>query len=416
MNSRVGRVATLLAIVPLAALQPNSRGTSTAAKPRPITTWAISAPCGNAVARYSRMSTGRNGYSRDEGTPNARLLYYKASTIECSSISVTGPVKFSEDESDVVSMAAKSNATFREYNLVNNRELILEPGPNGSILRSYTLNGIGHAYDSDAQQWLKAFLPNAFIDGGLNTSSRVAAWRKNGGIANALTRVAAITSTDARSDHYEALLLEPLNLRELDTLLLAAAIDLQTSSPDLRTFLTSAVATWPKVFATSRLLPSIAGAVARVPASRDRAAVLDVLANNADRDMLLLIAERAVTINSGHDQARLLMRLAERYHAMFDSELARVYYATVRAMPTDAEKREVLLFAVPSAVKSALASELLLQACDEFKAPADRAAVLLSFAEAGGVHDTRLNEKFVRAAMKVTFEPERFRLMRAAGR
>ncbi|MEP6779619.1 MAG: hypothetical protein ABJC26_06985 [Gemmatimonadaceae bacterium] len=156
--------------------------------------------------------------------------------------------------------------------------------------------------------------------------------------------------------------------------------------------------------------------IARVPISTDRAAILELFGDNAGHDRLLLAINRTKTIRSGSDESRVLMRFASQFHAGTNFELITAFYSTVAAMPTDGEKRNVLIFSVPLALKSAMASELLLNATDKIENSSDRAAVLMSFVESNGLRNVKLEKTVFRVAAKITSSEERSRLARRAGR
>ena len=374
---------------------------------------AVMASCDEQPGRTRGTSTSI--HSDDNGVTSPHISYLSISTTRCASALIHGRIAYADDETDVLRMPESTIASFRERSTTTDRELHLTPAGDGSFTRAYSVNGATRAFDDDARTWFASFLPLVLAETGINVVPRVTRWYAQGGTANVLRNIEALRSTGAKRTHYEAMLQgRSLKDVEIDAVFRHAASQLQSSSGDLRAVLSQGASM--RGAGNGILSAAVELATSSISSSGDRTAVLQLFGEKGDRDMLLMIARVARSIQSSGDEARLLMSLVERYHSSGDRSLYEEFYRTARAISSAGDARDVLTTAIPYAVGRTTTTLALIAASRDIASSGDRAAVMIALAQQGGLRDRETRDAFFEAASGIPSEGDRSRVLRAAGR
>jgi beta-lactamase regulating signal transducer with metallopeptidase domain len=330
----------------------------------------------------------------DDGSRNS-VRYLNVNDDHCTETRLTGKVTFNDDETGIVAMAPDAVAVFRERIGNERRELIVRP--NGSALSYlYTRNGVSAPFDASAQSWFANMVQLVLREGAVNVEPRVARIRKQGGVDAVLRMVADIQSSGSKRAHYLALLNEGgLTSTEADRLVRQAARDIP-SSGDLRAVLIAAA---PLVRDQSHSASTLEQAAAAVPSSGDRSAVLETFGETRNHAMLLSVMQMATTVPSSGDKARLLSVLAPRYFDDGDAELRAAFFHTLGTVPSSGDMRSVLTGAVMGYAGASQPVALgIITASNGVASSGDRAAVLLGVANSGALRDAKVRDAYLDAA------------------
>jgi beta-lactamase regulating signal transducer with metallopeptidase domain len=358
-------------------------------------------------------STGASTHIHsDDDSGMAVINYLSYDETRCSQANIIGKLSFNESESDVVDMPSTAHAVFRERTAGDDRELTLYR-TGGGIVRVYRHNGADASYDDDARRWFARFLPGVLQEATLNVGPRVARWRDQGGVNRVLEEIAAIHSSGAKRAHYEALLEQGhLSNEDTDRIVKQASRDI-SSSGDLSSILTKAAPSLRNLSGSARTL---AGAIAAIPSSGDRTAVLQVYGATDNKDVLLAVMRVAKTIPSSGDLASLLSVLAPKYLAGSDAELRNAWFDAASGLPSSGDLRNVLDIATGYASRSEDHTRAVLETARRMASSGDRAEVLIHVADAGGLRSSALRDLYMKVAMELPSSGDMRRVLEAASR
>jgi len=193
--------------------------------------------------------------------------------------------------------------------------------------------------------------------------------------------------------------------------------------------------------------------LSRIKSSGDKANTLEILAPNADPELLLLLAKSAEVLPSSGDKANFLMTTAAEYLSPANESLRNAYFRTVATVQSSGDMANVLISAMPyghanpsvtfqviaasrglaSSVDAAhvlivLTSQRLLQAHNPratlaaiertltMASSGDRANVLISIANANLLSTQEVRDAFTKAALALPSEGDRANVLTSAAR
>jgi beta-lactamase regulating signal transducer with metallopeptidase domain len=433
----MGALASLLLIVPLAALQPyrastpsravaasaQSAGASrSTASPRLDSRGIAPADAAASTASSSPASVSRASSTQDDDScdeyragdasqtsfhmhadddgahQTIRFLDFDRS--HCRQASITGKIVTTADESRIVALTpvGTARAYFRERTGRSDREVtfVYRDGTDARTLApSYRVNGAEAAYDEEAQRWFAEFLPRVLAEAAINVAPRVARWRVQEGVDGALRHIAELRGSSAKRAHYEVLLENNrLSGAELEHLVRQAGKNVASSS-DLRAVLSKAAEQQNRTGVRASTLEEAMGAV---PSSSDLTAVLLAFAETNDRDQLLAVARTALKIPSSSDLARLLVDVAPRYLERNDAALRDAYFKAAAIVPSSSDLSRVLENAVSYATRSPEVARAVIATSEAVPSSSDRSRVLVTLASTGSVKGKTLRDAYLKAA------------------
>jgi hypothetical protein len=364
--------------------------------------------------RFDGRSTGTTTHIHSDDDSGRDVIdYLSISDSRCSQANIIGKLVFNAGETDVVDMPSTAHALFRERTATDDRELALYR-TGGGIVRVYRHNGAEATYDDDARRWFARYLPSVLQEASLNVGPRVARWREQGGVSRVLDEIGAMHGSGSKRAHYEALFEQGrLSANEADRVVKQASRDLAGSSGDLSAILSRAASSLRNVSGSARLLGD---AIAAIPSSGDRVAVLQVYGVSDNKEVLLAVMRVARTIPSSGDLASLLETLAPRYLSGKDTELRNAWFDAAGGIPSSGDLRNVLEVAIGYANRSEDHTRAIIETARRISSPGDRAAVLVSLADAGGLRTPALRDLYLRAASEIGSSGDMRRVLEAAAR
>jgi beta-lactamase regulating signal transducer with metallopeptidase domain len=369
----------------------------------------------------------------------------------CTEAVLIGKAVFSPDETRLAQLAPGGFARFRQRTRVADRAVSMVPVGDGSLSYTATLNGQTVPFDSGMQAWLSELLPQVLREAGMNVRDRVARLRAQGGVPAVLREIAQIHSSSSKRMHYEELIKHGPLLSASDVEKIAAQVgrDL-TSSGDLSAVLQMLPRS---AIESPGARAAIGDALARIPSSGDKANTLQILAPNADRELLLVLAKAAESLPSSGDKANFLIATAAEYLTPGDQALRNAFFRATSTLQSSGDMANVLMMAMPyghahsevtldvlggsNALRSSgdaanvllsLVSQRLLQPQTTRATHAaiqrtltmgssgDRANVLISIGQANLLSNAELRDAFIKAAMSLPTEGDRQNVLAAVAK
>ena len=420
-------------------------------------TKAASAQKANTVSLQSMWScdkypvgTTRHISSHSDGSSQIREFLISEPG-HCTEAAIVGKAVFSPDETRIAELSPGGFARFRERTATFDRAVSVTPVGDGSLSYSASVNGRSAPFDATMVAWLSRLLPEILREAAINVPERVARLRAQGGVAAVLREIGEIQSSGSKAAHYEELIKNgpTLSSADLERITQQVGRDL-TSSGDLSRVL--------QMLPRSALQnpgarQSIASALSAIKSSGDKASTLQILAPNADREMLLVLAKAAESLPSSGDKANFLITTAAEYLTPGIEPLRNAYFRTASTLQSSGDMANVLISAMPYGHSSlpialdvvetsrglkssgdaanvliSLVSQRLLDsrstratlaAIDRtlmMASSGDRANVLIAIANANLLSTSELRDAYARAAMALPSEGDRGNALAAAAR
>ena len=408
------------------------------------TTWS----CDNYRASQHGTSTHIN--SSDNGA--SQILQYLVTTADhCAEATVVGPAKFSADETRIAQLAPGGFARFRERTSTFDRAVSVTPVGDGSLSYAAMTDGRSVPFDAAMQSWLSQLLPEVLREAAINVPERVARLRAQGGVPAVLQEIGRMHSSSAKRAHYEELIKHgpTLSAGDAERIAQQVATDL-TSSGDLSSVLQMLPRSAVQSHGARR---AIADALSKISSSGDRANTLQVLAPNADPELLILLANAAADLPSSGDKANFLIATAAEYLTPSNEPLRDAYFRAVKTVQSSGDMANVLISAIPyghansdvafhvidaskgivssgdaANVLISLSSQRVLQSGTPratlaaiqrtltMASSGDRAIVLMSFASNNLLSTPEVRDAFTKAALALPSEGDRANVLASAAR
>lgn len=379
------------------------------------------------------------------------VRYLMSERGRCTEATIVGKAVFSSDETRITRLAPGGFATFRERTSTGDRVVSISPAGDGSLNYTSAVNGKAVPFDAQMQNWLAGILPEILREAPINTRERVARIRDQSGVSGVLSMISQIRSANAKRAHYDALLQGgQLSSADAEKVATQASTDLAASSGDLSAVLQKLPRSAMQSPAARNAL---AGALSRIQSSGDKATTLQILAPNADPEMLLLLAKAAEDVQSSGDKANFLITTAAEYLTPGTESLRNAYFRAVSTVQSSGDMANVLISAMPyghgsnpvtlrvvetskglassgdaANVLISLISQRLIQPSNPratlaliertmtMASSGDRANVLIALAGSGVLSNTQVKEAYIRAAMALPSEGDRGNALAAAAR
>jgi beta-lactamase regulating signal transducer with metallopeptidase domain len=388
--------------------------------------------------------------AHDDGNEQS-IRYLVSERGRCTEATIVGKAAFSPDETRVTRLAPGGFASFRERTSAGDRIVSISPTGDGSLNYAAALNGKAVPFDAPMQNWLAGILPEILREAPINTRDRVERIRSQSGVSGVLSMISHIRSTNAKRSHYEALLEGgQMSSADAEKIATQAPRDLASSSGDLSAVLQklprNAVRSAPARNA-------LAGALSRIQSSGDKANTLQILAPNADPEMLLLLARAAEDVQSSGDKANFLITTASEYLTPGSESLRAAYFRTASTVQSSGDMANVLISAMPyghantpitlevvetskrlassgdaanvliSLISQGLvqpnnprATLALIERTMTMDSSGDRANVLISLAGSGVLSNKQVKDAYIKAAMALPSDGDRANALAAAAR
>jgi beta-lactamase regulating signal transducer with metallopeptidase domain len=435
---------------------PVSNGATSVQLPPPRSSAAVTSKVASSSTwscdsyRASQHGTSTHINSSDDGA-NQILQYMVATADHCAEATVVGRAKFSADETRIAQLAPGGFARFRERTSTFDRAVSVTPLGDGSLSYAAMTDGRSVPFDPVMQGWLSQLLPEVLREAAINVPERVARLRAQGGVPAVLQEISRMHSSSAKRAHYEELIKHGPTLSASDAERVAEQVGTDlTSSGDLSSVLQMLPRSAVQSPGARR---AIADALSKISSSGDKANTLQVLAPNADPQLLILLANAAADLPSSGDKANFLIATASEYLTPSNEPLRDAYFRTVKTVQSSGDMANVLISAIPyghansdvafhvidaskGIVSSGDAANVLISLSSQrvlqpgtpratlaaiqrtltMASSGDRANVLMSFASNNLLSTPEVRDAFTRAALALPSEGDRANVLESAAR
>jgi beta-lactamase regulating signal transducer with metallopeptidase domain len=435
---------------------PTGSGQASSAQPKtpvsqPRVTTVTSAWSCDSYSRSSGSSGTHISHHDDGGGANQILNYMATSGSRCAEAALVGRAKFSADETRIAELSPGGFARFRERTDAFDRAVSVTPVGDGSLTYTALVNGRTVPFDGTMQDWLARLLPEVLREAAINVPERVARLRAQGGVSAVLQEIGRIKSSGSKRAHYQELMKSgpALTAGETERLAQQAARDLASSGD-----LSAVIQQLPRSsMRNSQTRQAVAGALSQIKSSGDRTNTLQILAPNADPEMLIMLAKAAEDLPSSGDKANFLIATASEYLTPGSESLRNAFFRTVSTLQSSGDMANVLISAIPyghassqvtfqvvatskGLTSSGDAANVLLSLVSQraiqpgspratlaviertltMASSGDRANVLMSLANANLLSTTEVRDAFTKAAMALPSDGDRANVLASAAR
>jgi beta-lactamase regulating signal transducer with metallopeptidase domain len=396
-------------------------------------------------------SRGGSTHIDSHSDGDGEILDFLISTFgRCAEAAILGKTVYSADDSRIAQLSPGGFARFRERTAAFDRSVSVRPVGDGSLSYEALADGRKVPFDATMVSWLGQLLPRVLREAGINVPARVARLRAQGGVAAVLQMTGEMQSSWGKRLHYEEMIKHGPALSESDAEMIAqhAGRDL-ASSGDLSAVLQLLPL---KAVRSPGTRSAIADALSHIASSGDKSSTLQVMAPQADPEMLVMLAKAAEDLPSSGDKANFLMATASEYLGASQT-LRNAYFRTAATIPSSGDMRNVLETALPyghaspaltlqiidatkgiassgdvASVLESLVSQGLLRSGNErgtlaviertltMPSSGDRANVLMTVSGNNLLTTTALRDAFTKAALALPSEGDRANVLASAAR
>jgi len=285
---------------------------------------ALCVPASDAVAQWSEhRSTHDDGNRRFE-------------------LSTRGKVWFTDDDRDVQQLEPGGRLMIEErVRYGPERMLIITAAANGSLERTYIVDGKTQPFDGAGQAWLSSLLPEIIRETGVGAVERVRRIHAKHGVSGVLDEIDLIRSSSNRRLYLTTLMNEArLNPSEAVRALRAAGKI--SSSSEKAGVLIAAADKLPMSDASVR--GAYVEAARSISSSSELRRALTRLLEDGSLDDAVLRDALAVagSISSTSEKASILVLAAQR-HKFDDDRLRTAFFNAAESISSSSEKRRVLV-------------------------------------------------------------------------
>jgi beta-lactamase regulating signal transducer with metallopeptidase domain len=367
-------------------------------------------PVAPAAAPCDRSARGRSGNhsnwtSSDNGSKRWRVKWDEG---DCSfEIDARGDIKFNRDITDIESISSGGSFTIEQQIGDDTRRLVVRPGSNGGLERTYSVNGDRKEYDADARAWLADALVALERQTAFAADQRVPAILEQSGVDGVLQEISLLGGDYARRRYYTKL----LSLRKLDRAQVRRVVEQAGNSISSDYELAELLVAVAKLDGFGdESHTAFVSATKTIQSDYERRRALNALLNQ-DRlapATVQALLESASTIGSDYELAELLIDVSKRY--AINDQTRPVYIKAVSAIKSDYEHRRVLATIVASGNLTPDVNRALLQDAARIRSDYELAEFLIQMGKKGAL-DATTRDAYFDAADKIKSDYEHRRAL-----
>ena len=383
-----------------------TRGNSVAARPMRVFTAndLLGEPTQCDYTGKGNTSISRNSDDEND-TWRAHL-----STGDCDlTIRAIGKVRFTNDLSDVQSVASGGSFVLTENDALTTRRLEIRSEDGGRLTRKFTVDGVERPWDDEGRRWLATVLVAFERRTAFAADTRVPSLYKEGGVDAVMKEMALLSGDHARRRYFEVLFKETPSLSESETQRALEIAGRMDSDHEVAQTLI-AIAKTGKI---GRGSTAYLKAVQNIESDFETRRVLTTLVKSAtvDEEAMALLLNVADNIESDFELAELLLAVSPR--GLSSDEARDAFFKAVATIESDFERRRVLSSLLKRADNSEVVQMRLLQSASEIESDFELASFLVSFAAKYPDMSAAMRESFMKAADSIESQHEYGRVMQS---
>src|SRR5262249_16087629 len=322
---------------------------------------------------------------------------------------IKGKPEFTDDYSDIQALSPRGSVRVEEIRGSVSRRLEIESDANGSLRRSYTVQGKARDFDNEARQWLSGLLLEAVRQSGFDAERRVARLYPKSGANAIFEEVSLIRSDYAKRIYFcELMKKHKLDSSSAQRVVTQAAREMK-SDYEKRQVLSLAA---EKYLDDQKVLTEFIAATATVGSDYERG---QTIAAALKREALTAaqlkgVLQSVAGISSDYEKAQALIRIADAYPA--EAAASPVFFDEANSVKSDYEHSRDLLTLLRGKPNNDTLN-LTLKSVSSISSDYEKARVLMQVA-ALGKDDESVRKALVEAARNINSEYERGRMLSAA--
>jgi beta-lactamase regulating signal transducer with metallopeptidase domain len=362
------------------------------------------AECEREAARRGK-SSHTNWTSNDEGSKRWRVRW---SDGDCSfEVDARGEIRFNSDITDIESISRGGVFTLEQHIGDDDRRVSIRPRADGTLDRSYSINGDRREWDAAARRWFADALVMLERRTAFAVDQRVPVILQGGGVDAVLREISLMEGDYARRRYYTKL----LSIRQLDATQVRRVVQQAGAEISSDYELAELLIAVSKLGAfDDQSHPEFVVAVKTIESDYERRRALNALLKR-DRlapETVEALLEAASTIRSDYELAELLIDVSKQY-AVNDGTRP-VYIKAVGSIESDYEQRRVLSTIVASGGLTAGVTRSLLESARSINSDYELAEFLIAISKKG-VLDSSTSAAYFAAADQIRSDYEQRRAL-----
>ena len=360
------------------------------------------APC-DRNARSGKGSSHTNLTGSENGTKRWRVLWSEG---DCSyEVEGRGDVKFNRDVTDIESISSGGSFTIEQHIGDDTRRLAIRPRSDGTLDRSYSVNGQRQEYDADARAWFAEALVALDRKTAFAVDQRVPSILERNGVNGVLQEISLLDSDYARRRYYTKL----LSMQQLDRGQVRRVVEQAGSEMSSDYELAELLVALAKLDAFGDdSHTAFVGAVKKIGSDYEARRALNALLR---RDQLApatveALLDVSTTIDSDYELAELLIDVSKRY--AINDQTRPVYLKAVGSIKSDYEHRRVLAAIVSGGGLTPAVMRALLEDAARIGSDYELAEFLIQIARKGGL-DSATRDAYFAATAQIDSDYEHHR-------
>lgn len=369
-----------------------------------------------AAAPCDRTTGGRNSASHmsstsgDNGSKRWRVMWSEG---DCSyEIDARGEIRFNRDVTDIESISSGGSFTIEEHRGDDTRRLVIRSGADGTLERTYSVNGARQEYDAAARAWFADALIALDRRTGFAVDQRVPAILDRAGVDGVLQEITLVESDYARRRYYTKL----LSLRRLDAAQVRRVLEQAGTSISSDYELAELLVALAKLDAFDESsYPAFVAASRSIGSDYEHRRALSAMIarGGLTPTVTRALLEDARRIESDYELTELLVQVASK--GMLDSTTRDAYFAAADQIGSDYERHRALKPLLKRDVLTKDIARSVLASAAKIESDYECASLLVEVANAITIDD-ELRPAFEKAADTIEAQYEYSRAISAVRR
>ena len=365
-------------------------------------------PCDRS-ARASRGSH-TDWTSSDNGAKRWRVMWSEG---DCSyEIDARGEIRYNRDVTDIESISSGGQFSIEQHAGDDTKRLVVRPRGDGSLERTYFVNGAAHEYDAAARTWFADALVALDRQTAFAADQRVPASLDRGGVDAVLQEITLLGSDYARRRYYTTLLaMRQLDPDQAKRVVEQAGADM-TSDYELAELL---IGVAKRYAINDQTRPTYIKALGTIDSDYEHRRVLAAIvgAGSLTPAVTRALLEDATRIGSDYELAEFLIQIAKA--GTLDASTRDAYFAAANKIGSDYEHHRALSPLLRRDMLTKDMAKAILTSAAKLDSDYECASLLVEVANAITIDD-ELRPVFEKAADTIQGEYEYGRAMSAVRR
>ena len=327
-------------------------------------------------------------------------------------LKLRGKAEFNDDYTDVVSISPGGSLRIKDERGGKTRRIEITPSGDGSLNRSYSVDGQARPYDREAQEYLARFLNEAVQQAGLDAAPRARKILGSRGASGLLDETSKIQGDYVKRIYFQELIKSgSLDAQSARRMIDQVAREVTSDYEKAQTLIKLAETPLDRAQWGAAYIEATRSITSDYERKRTLSALL--AKGNLSRDELLLAIKAASEISSDYEKAETLIKVSQGQNDK--NNWGAAYIEATRGMSSDYERARALMTLLNKGNLSREELLLAVKSAAGMSSDYERARVLIKVVGAAN-GDEAVRNAVIDAARAMSSDHERDRVMRAASR